>query len=142
MNLGKEHVHFIAIFMVALLGIGAVRAFNWGSSTPSVFGHSANEVALNIDGTVTTLQQFVDDEYIVVGGCEEVCNEPSSAYYECRQAWGVAVCGSTPYQSDCPTGNLIDCTCTKGTKLVAGEYYTWSNVGGSKAYSKQFVCVV
>jgi len=142
MDIGKEQIHFLAIFFIALLSVSAVRAFNWGSSNPSVLGHTANEVAIEINGTATNLQQFVDDEDIVIGGCEEVCNEPSTAYYECRQAWGVAVCGSEPYQSNCGTEGLIDCTCTKGTKIVASEYYTWSNAGGGRAYSKQFLCVI
>ncbi len=142
MKIGREHAYFLLIFIVTVIGITAVRAFNWGVSSPQTLGHSANEVALQIAGTTTTLQQFVDDYDIVVGGCEEVCNEPSTAYYECRQAWGVAECRTTDYQSDCSTGNLIDCTCTEGTKLVASEYYTWSSAGGGRAYSKQFICVV
>ncbi len=141
-RVGREYIYFILIFIVTIIGITAVRAFNWGVTSPQTLGHSANEVAVQIAGATTNLQQFIDDEDIVVGGCEEVCNEPSSAYYECRQAWGAAQCGSAPYQSTCSTGELIDCTCTKGTKIVASEYYTWSNAGGGRAYSKQFLCVV
>ena len=55
----KKRFFGIVGFILLIAGILSVIAYNSSPANPAVFGHSANELEVNINGTVMTLQQAI-----------------------------------------------------------------------------------
>ncbi len=108
----KRHAYLFSLIIVLIGGILFVRGY--GTSSPSIFGHSSGEVDVVINGATKTLQQAIDDGSIA---------PPPSQTLNCvnqTSAWN----GPPPD---------INATCPSGTILVGGgcEWddtdYKWSN---------------
>src|SRR3989344_5766094 len=62
-NISKKYFFLILAGILILAGVIAVYAYNSGRS-PSVFGHSAEELEVNISGSPMTLQYAIDNNLI------------------------------------------------------------------------------
>ena len=58
-NIGRKEAVFFVAFFAVTLGIGGSIAYN-SEGPPSVMGHSAEELEINISGTLMNLQQAID----------------------------------------------------------------------------------
>ncbi len=60
--------YFFGILGLVLLLAGVLMVYAYGTSTPSVFGHSAGEVEVQINGQTFNLQQAINQGNISVNG--------------------------------------------------------------------------
>jgi hypothetical protein len=106
-NIRRKDLYLLAALFIFIIGAGVIIAYNpSGTASPSVFGHSANEVS----GTI-------------VGGCSVTCNigEGAGSFQSCAGMWGVGRCVST-------TGLCSSaCSCTQGSLIDIGHFYAWGN---------------
>ncbi|MBI2128641.1 hypothetical protein HYU07_00230 [Candidatus Woesearchaeota archaeon] len=58
LNIAKKHLYILMAFVLAVVGLGLVIAFN--TESPETFGHSSGEVMVNISGMQKTLQKAID----------------------------------------------------------------------------------
>ncbi|MBI2671642.1 hypothetical protein HYX16_01780 [Candidatus Woesearchaeota archaeon] len=64
-NISNKLVYSLLILIIILaLGLGA---YAFGTSTPSVFGHSSGEVQVNVEGKSETLQEAINNLDLMSG---------------------------------------------------------------------------
>ena len=63
----KKDLWLLTSIFVFMVGVGIVIAYNSGAS-PSVFGHSSEEIEISFNGDIKTLQQVVDEGGFGGGG--------------------------------------------------------------------------
>ena len=96
---------------VLLIGLGVVFAYRSGSQ-PSVLGHSAEELEVNISGTIMTLQQAINQGNLSGGevGCIWRLSHPKDTTH------GHGWINVTEVIAQKPTGI---CTCGNTTNIAA-----------------------
>ena len=61
-NIGKKHFYLIAV-MIALVGV-----VSFVQSQPAVFGHSGNDVTINVGEDIHTVQDYINDNVCRLDG--------------------------------------------------------------------------
>jgi len=102
-NIEKKDLWLISTIFVFMVGVGVVIAYNSGGP-PSTFGHSSEEVEVDIDGMTKTLQEAIEDKSLGGSGGEIqlVVGNPTSGLF-----------GSS---------YIITTNCPSGTKVVSGGH--------------------
>jgi len=73
-ELNIEKKYFFAILSTAVIFAAVIGVYAYGTSTPSVFGHTAEELAITLpNGSTSTLQQAITNNYIGGGGAVYNC---------------------------------------------------------------------
>ncbi len=141
LKIRKKDFWLFSSIIVFLIGVGVVIAY--GSGDPSLNGHDAGEIMVNIDGSSISLQEAIDsgslinsnyqvDSSIQVNG--SIIGGGSISYsgsYTCSN-WGAGICPSM-YSNDliCPANS---------SKRQTG-YYVYSDSWGSTHSTKYYICV-
>ena len=126
----KEHL--IPLFLIVLLGF----AFAYGTTNPTVFGHSGGEIHVDDGGTATPLDTFVSSVR------SDITTLQTDTLRNCN--WISQVTNSPLFTVSCPAGKILmggGCN-PQGGELQdtypngnTWQCYAWGAPTGNRAYA-------
>jgi hypothetical protein len=140
-EISNKAAYTIIAVVILLIAAGIVYAYHSGSQ-PSVFGHSAEELEVNVGGQVMTLQQAIDDGSLGGGFLDVSYHDTTSSSFTCPggkkvlSCWsyinpgGSPVCGVDIQNNGTTCTRHSGCSGSYNMEIICGKILASTSGGG------------